>query len=375
MKNKLITLLILIVCLFSLGGCGFVVEEESLMISSITTDVLDDGTTIVVITYVNEDVEPTVFEIPKGKDGEIGNGILKVEYETTKDGKTTNVIMTMSNGEVKTIPVKNGVSIVSTRYETDKDGNPYLVVVYSDDSESERIPLQQGPAGKDGLSFVKLDEENITEGEFIGGKKLTFTFSDGTEDNVLTYSVIVPAPEKGDTGRGISAIVSGEDGDNYFLTIEYSDGETETFSFAKPTINKWYYGNGRPDDELGVIGDYYFDKSKKIIYLKESAVEWTKIAELQDASANRFCTVTLDLNVVDDSASFPSNAKTEFHVLEGSNIKLSDAGMLPIPTRDGYVFGGWYAVREPSIVNGIFTDLTTIDRSLTVYAHWISAEE
>lgn len=376
MKNKFIAFLMLIVCLFTLGGCGFVVEEESLMISSITTEVLEDGTTVVVITYANEDVKPTVFNIPKGKDGEIGNGILKVEYETSKDGKTTNVIMTMTNGEVKTIPMKNGVSIVSTRYEQDPEGNPYIVIVYSDDTVSERIPLQQGPAGKDGLSFVELKEEEITEGEFIGGKKLTFVFSDGTDDNIITYSVTIPAPEKGETGRGISAIVSGEDDENYFLTIEYSDGETETFSFAKPTISKWYNGHGTPSSNLGRVGDYYFDEIGKGIWVKDRADNqeiWRKVAQLRDESAIQFCVVTLNLNVIDDSAILIGDE--EYYVRKGSNLALSSTKQLPIPTREGYVFGGWYTEQEvDERIHGRFTNLTTVDANVTIYAHWIPVE-
>ena len=80
MKKKILTFLCFIFMTFGMfTGCsGFIAEDESLIITSITSEVLEDGRTMVVITYADEEIQPAIFYIPKGEtgeQGEEGNGI------------------------------------------------------------------------------------------------------------------------------------------------------------------------------------------------------------------------------------------------------------------------------------------------------------
>ena len=82
-------------------GCsGFVVEDESLIITSITSQVLDDGRTMVVITYADEEIAPAIFYLPKGdtgEQGEEGNGIKEITHEL--DERTNNLQKNRQRGQ------------------------------------------------------------------------------------------------------------------------------------------------------------------------------------------------------------------------------------------------------------------------------------
>ena len=59
MKKKIFTFLCFIFMSFGMfTGCsGFVVDDESLYISNITSQVLEDGTTMVTIIYTDDEIE------------------------------------------------------------------------------------------------------------------------------------------------------------------------------------------------------------------------------------------------------------------------------------------------------------------------------
>ena len=64
--KKLYLIFVLCLCIL-LTGCGaFFGEEESLMIQSIESEILEDGNTKITITYSNEGKLPDEFIIPKG---------------------------------------------------------------------------------------------------------------------------------------------------------------------------------------------------------------------------------------------------------------------------------------------------------------------
>ena len=88
MKSKIIIGFILCLFCFLLTSCGGFVDSENLVITSIQTKSLEDGTTMVIITYEDEEIEPQVFYIPKGNDGV---GIKDIYYNLSEDGKYTTV--------------------------------------------------------------------------------------------------------------------------------------------------------------------------------------------------------------------------------------------------------------------------------------------
>ena len=123
MKNKIIAFLCSLFMIFSISGCSFT-ADETLEISTLTTKLLDDGTTMVMITYTDETKDE--FKIPKGVEG---NGIK--EIKTTKNDKgnitTVTVIYTDETIEPVTFDVKDGVSITGVISRTNEEtGEIYL---------------------------------------------------------------------------------------------------------------------------------------------------------------------------------------------------------------------------------------------------------
>ena len=49
----------------------------------------------------------------------------------------------------------------------------------------------------------------------------------------------------------------------------------------------------------------------------------------------------------------------------------AEIGKLPIPTREGYKFDGWYLVEDAGVNNGKFTDMTIVIKDIILYAKWI----
>ena len=77
MKKKIFTFLCFIFMTFGMfTGCGGFIDDESLVITSITTELLEDGRTMVVITYDDEDTKPLIFYIPKGDEGVQGEKVM-----------------------------------------------------------------------------------------------------------------------------------------------------------------------------------------------------------------------------------------------------------------------------------------------------------
>lgn len=368
MKNKFLTFLLILMFMFGLSSCGFVVEEE-IQISSISTKLLEDGQTMIVITYVDDVQDPTIFYLPKGQDGVAGVGIVDIKYNLSEDKNSTDVIITMSDDTTQTVTVNNGISIVGTKRVLDEnDGKYYLVMEFSDGSES-KVELEKGEAGDDGLSIVDFATEDVLDdnGNLIE-KILTFTFSNNAGNE---YSTTVNIPiVKGEAGRGITATSQRYDKqtNSYVLVVYYSDGTSEDIPIELPNITQWYSYYGSPYD-IGKEGDYFFDTRNKIIYNRQADGSWTPVVSL--SSSNQYCTVTFDLNDTDNTAYFEKddfpNGGNQLLTIKNGTI-ASD--LLPNPEKPGYRFAGWYTVTNPSINNGNFTDLTPVTANITLYAKW-----
>ena len=228
MKQKLFSYLGFAGMLTSmLTGCGFVVEEEPLSILGITSQVLEDGQTMVVITYTDEEIPPTVFYLPKGQDGQIGidgTGIASFDYKKDNYGNY-DVEIKFTDDTIEPVKLKltNGVSIsnIGTKYNEEK-GVTELIVYYSDGTSSEPLTLPKGDKGEKGEDGVGITEYLQISNE-DGSSQLLFAMSDGQ-----IYTCDIPAPIKGKDGvdgRGISSVVSYEEGDYYCISITYTDSE------------------------------------------------------------------------------------------------------------------------------------------------------
>lgn len=363
MKKKILTFFCFIFMIFSMfTGCsGFVVEDESLIITSITSQVLDDGRTMVVITYADEEIEPAIFYIPKGDtgiQGEEGNGIKEITHEL--DERTNKITVTITFTDPSIDPVvftlENGVSIKSLEEIVNEEtGEVSFVLHYTDGTSSEPVSI---PKGKDGSMIVGY-EQTINED---GSVTLMFFFSTGD-----IYTCDIPAPQKGESGRGIVAIVGTTDEVYYYVTFMYSDDTSETIKFDKPVPCTWLAGAGTPSSSLGKDGDFYFDTSRKDIYSKING-EWVRIIDFDD-SETKF-TVEFNLNAEDAFLPEGYGYSNYYSISSGENFAASGT-LVPIPQRIGYTFEGWYTTPNPTVVNGKFTDLTPVMSNMKLYAKWV----
>lgn len=369
MKKKIFTFLCFIFMTFGLmTGCGGFVDDESLVISSIRTELLEDGRTMVVITYTDDEITPSIFYIPKGNEGEQGSqgdGIEEITYDYDQNGDYI-VTITFTNAEMEPVVLnlKNGVSVKNVESVVDETtGVVYMIINYTDGTSSEPIELPKGEKGKDGslLTFYECVENED------GSQLITFMFSTGEIVNIT-----IPAPEKGEDGRGIKTIIGTEDENKYYITFEFTDdSEPQTIEFSKPEKpNTWHSNYGSPSISLGKDGDYYFDLSSNDIWYKTNGA-WIKIIDFDDAET--LCTVKFELN--SDEAYLPDGYNYKLHhaIPKGSNF-ASNGAVVPIPLRNGYIFNGWYTSQSPTIVNGSFNDLTTVSNDLILYANWIEKE-
>lgn len=364
MKRKILILLMMIPMVIAMASCGFVIEEESVQIESITPKELDDGRIQVTIKYIG-DVEDTIFYIPKGIDGEIGVGIENIEAKDINDGITTLQI-TLSNGVIKEVEVPKGVAISDTK-EITEDSVRYLVFQFTDGSE-KRFELLKGDQGENGLSVVDIQQTEITDthDEYFGYIKLTFTFSDGSEENTYVKDVYV---RPGKEGNGIASVVESFDTEYYYITFYFTESgkEPRTLKFPIPQVSEWNSGDGSPNNQNGKNGDFYFDTKNGVFYKKVNNI-WTKVCKVPNVEGAYDYLITLDKNaedaLLDDKLKYIS-------VTPNTNL-VHNGSSLPIPYRPGYTFAGWYATKnEPTVNNGVFTDLTIVTSNITLYAHWV----
>ena len=358
---------LLLIFLLALTSCGGFIAEESLVIQGMNYTVLPDGTTQVVITYTDEEIQPLVLNIPKGANG---NGISQIyQYQTANKDKTM-LSISFTDGTSQTLEIQNGVSISNIASALDKDGNTVLTVTYSDGTIAAPIIIQKGDkgdAGKDGVTLVDY-YSNINDD---GSQTIIFTYSDESK-----YTINIPAPskgEKGDSGVGITGIVGQEDDTYYYVTIYFTEGEPTILRFNKPLTpdapNTWLNGASKPTNDIGVNGDYYYDTAHNTIYLKTNG-EWNVVIDFHNE--DQYYKVTFNLNDKADGGveAELSTTKTVFDVKNGYSFYSSDIPM-PVAYRSGYTFGGWYVVKDPSVVNGAFTDITPVTSNMTLYAYWI----
>ena len=270
MKRKIIAFLCTILMMFSFSGCSFT-ADDTLEISTLTTKLMDDGTTMVMITYTDETIEPTIFYIPKGDEGEqgeTGNGIREIKETVDPISKdvTITIYFTDTSMEPITYTLKNGVSIANVTTKKDEaTGITYMTIHYTNGTSSEPIEIPKGEKGKNGTGIIGYDKTFNEDGSVT----LLFIYSDGEE-----FTVDIPAPQKGEDGRGIAAIVGYEENNMYYITFYFTDdSDPQTIEFNKPqNPNTWITisSGKKPDNSLGKNGDYCYDTVSNAIYNKQN---------------------------------------------------------------------------------------------------------
>ena len=363
MKNKFILFLLLFVCLV-LSGCGSFFEEETLEIASIETETLKDGSTKITINYTDETLKPVEFIVPAGETGETGNGIKDVIITKSEDGEKTflEIIYTDEDSESTKVELTNGVSVMGMETVDGEDGKRYLIVKYSNNTQSDPIELV---SGADGATFDGYEVFPNPD----GSQTVFIYFRSGNQRNEVALTI--PAPIKGESGKGIASIAGLIEGNEYVLYVTYDDGNEEMaiqptvvrVPFTRPT--KWLTGSGIPDNSLGINGDFYYDTTNNDIYLKDGI--WDLKVDL-DNNGSSLIKVTFDLNDYD------SDVKAQMAHTGVTNLTTptfyEGRKEIPTPTRTGYNFLGWYTkdVLSPNATK--LEDLTVLTCDITVYAIW-----
>lgn len=362
MKNKLLHLILLILVCFTLTSCGGFFEEETKTILEVTSYVDQNGTTVLKIIY-SDDTEDQ-FKIPQGV---AGNGIKEIKPDRKDNITKLTVTFTDEKMEPVTFDIKDGKGIDGVISRTNEEtGEVYLVVLYNDGTESEPHLLPKGEKGDDGNGFTGFDKEDNED----GSQTYYFHFSQ-SEDVVIT----IPAPQKGETGRGISSMIGTEEDGQYVLTVNYTDDTSEKVFFNKPKDpNAWITTTDDPNKTpgLGRNGDFCFDTAHKVIYAKENGI-WFKVISF--GNSTDYYIITFDLNdTMDGGPQASMKGYTSYLVTRNTYFNQNGYGDIPEPERDGYKFLGWYQTKvDPSNIpptRAPFNDFTTILSDVTLFACW-----
>lgn len=364
--KKFITSFLILLSILILGSCSsFFGDPEPLQIASITHEAMENGEIKITITYTDQTKLPDEFIIPKGEDGEAGVGIKDIITEKNDDERKTTLTITFTDETLEptvvAIPDGLGVIGIETKY-VEEENETYMIVNYSDGSKSAPLLLPKGDKGEDGNSISSY--EVVTNDDL--STTITFHFTQ-SEDFVVN----IPAPKK---GNGIDSITSSETEDKYVLIIQYTDPEmgNQKIEFNKPAEpNKWLSGTSQPSLNEGDNGDYYFDTGHNDIYKKENGV-WKKVVDFDDNE--QIYNVTFNLNdTIDSPAQMPAGFnQISYEVKRGTYFtsEVNGYNQIPIPTRPGYEFLGWYQTKIITPVNAAFTDLTPVFQDITLYAIW-----
>ena len=347
----------------SLTSCagGFFGGDDVVSIDSIETSTDEEGNTVVTITYTDADLDPVTFTIPKGNDGDKGNGIQSVTQVPDAFG---NTVVTITFTDPKMEPfvtvLKPGTSI--THYETKYDeelGQTTITFYDSNDNPLDPITIYDGDTGKQGVGikdFTYIVNDN-------GTTTVTIIFTDSTDEEPHTFDFTLPSPV------GISSIEPSHVDGQYVLTLTYTNGQSEVVAFDAP-IN-WYSAPSTPNVGNPMEGDYFFDTAHGVIYHYENA-HWEEVVRFSTDET----TYVVSFNLNDDNDATLPTGYTSSYTLKRGEYFASTGKNLPIPTRYNsatssyYKFVGWSTSPAPGPTNGYFTDLTPVFSDLTLYAIW-----
>ena len=236
------------------------------IISIVRTD--GDGTAGTVDTYTitYTDLTTSTFTVYNGKDGDPGNGIAFIEYETTSvPGASIPFKFILDNGDTYNITIPGGKQGLDGRgiqsiSRTDGNGAPgaadTYTIVYTDETTST-FTVTNGKDGEDGASFwiatfpIDWSINQLAECEISGiqipvSRELKeYDLILGTDGNVgivrwvregkvgIRRSQVLLKGQSGQDGRGITSILrtsgNGASGTRDTYTIYYTDDTTSTF--------------------------------------------------------------------------------------------------------------------------------------------------
>ncbi len=379
--------------------CGSVVGEKGEQgENGLTPSIGEDG-----FWYLGE----TKLVSATGIQGEQGVSVSEIVLTGT-NGLVDTYTITYSDQTTSTFTVTNAISIEKVEI---KDGNLYVTL--NDGKGEQNLGKVEGTDGKDGSQWITGTGAPTAETAGVNGDfyfdqdgAVIYQKKDGEWNEVLTLVInaedgtVVQGPKGEDgkdgatwlTGAGVPSEADGKDGDLYLdtdeakvyqkvagawqflLTIKGEQGEQ-----GEPGQNgqqgqqgengengedgaAWLVGEGAPTASMGVDGDFYLDKTDAVIYQKIAGV-WEYVLTIRGESGGEEGeTPTVEKVTV----TYSSGTDITYASVEVTKGEYLDE--LPTPTREGYVFLGWYL--GEGVNAGQVTNVTPILRDMDLVARW-----
>ena len=320
-------------------------------------------------TYSNQKIKFAVVDAAKGT--------ITVTFTWTETSSGTSTDNTeVYNGYVSA----DGKYIVFDRYSVNNTSagfSAYYVLVQVDSKDTAVSLKTLYPYDTNVGKVVGLTvngKENVVfkyNGTFyfgatlsnLAGETLTVAQSE-TANNVVV---------KDATGARIAGFVLVEYQDDEGKTrtrFAETDGLDGTYTYTKGDETATLDGNGK----LTVSGSgYSFAGTYK---RAEAGAAYTLDVFLEEGTSKAYYQVTLGENYT--YTRFKPTGTVNYVLNDGTlgahetEINIGVAYTLPVPTREGYFFAGWYLTAEPESVEEARTDVTIAlgQTEITVYAIW-----
>lgn len=377
-KKRFLTVLcalLLVAALFIAPSCSFFDEEERREIENIYyLEVTQDEKPgiMIVIEYAGEDYPDSMFFVPNGEEGEEGNGISDVQAQLVEDENGSEIKITVNYTDKTRDPSEFTfpTSIFPTDFVTDLDEETgdWTVTITLSNGDVKSFTLHNGVDGVDGDSVTGITTEVDEEGHTWIVITLSRTQEDGSP---VTYRFAMPEGAKGEQGVGILDIyvdtyMTGNDPYNVHLVITLTDNTRHNVQI--PKTNNWSVTDtgDKPGDSSGSVGDFVFDSKSYTIWYKDYN-GWRVILDLSDKQSSTHV-VTF---IADGVEPYPPVTITH-----GSYFMAIDEE-LPTPKKPGFKFEGWYTQKCDPDTGDVppnashFTDLTYVLDNLTLYARFV----
>lgn len=338
-------------------------------IETITKTSTDGLVDTYVITFT-DNKEPFTYTVTNGSNGTDGVGIKELEInadgelEITLTDNDTSInlgkIKGKDGGTITKIEKTNSSGLIDTYTISCSDGKDFTFTVTNgkdgDDGRGIKSIAKLASTGMVDTYTITYSDNTTSSFTVTNGVGITYATLDSAGKLILSLSdgkTIDIGNVKGETGNGIVSIEKTKtDGlkDTYIIT--YTNGDTTTFTVVNgrgikeikkesnsliDTYTITYTDNSTPyvftvTNGQNGLSAYEIYKIYNPSYTKSES-EWIVDLTNGDLSTNRF-TVT-----------FNSNGGTE--VESQTNIKFGDKATKPTtPTREGYLFDGWYYDEE-----------------------------
>lgn len=332
-------------------------------VSGVKIATLQDGLKYLVFEFVDaegNELEATKINISeiKGDDGAtwlLGSGAPDANPDLSAkagdfylDSEHFVVYNKKADGSWQNMGSIKGTGITKIEPFGDEKGEGYEIVTTEQDFDEEGNPLYDDNGNPVFKSYKVYSSA-------LNGMNVTYNAETGMYEFVVTI-----------TDVGGNPITLGA-GDN---KIQVQRPATWLSGLVPPKYNETI--NGTPTFD----GDFYYCTMENTIYTKQNG-EWIELIKLPSDSDVVKCNITFhleggtlstDVNLYPAGTTFKGNDTVVVPVNKGECYPSSCA--IPIPTREGYEFIGWYKTKNLTLNNAPFTDMVPVSGDLELYAIW-----